>query len=60
MLIEAGSGRCRAASGGSSQLHYFANLSQRGIADELGLSQVHVSRLLHDSLGKLRQEIGQT
>ena len=42
------------------QLHYFANLSQRGIASELGLSQVHVSRLLHDSLGKLRQEIGQT
>jgi RNA polymerase sigma factor (sigma-70 family) len=41
-------------------LHYFANLSQRGIADELGLSQVHVSRLLQDSLGKLRQEIGQT
>ena len=42
------------------QLHYFGNLSQRGIATELGLSQVHVSRLLHDSLGKLRQEIGQT
>ena len=42
------------------QLHYFANLSQRGIASELGLSQVHVSRLLHDSLGKLRHEIGQT
>ena len=42
------------------QLHYFANLSQRGIANELGLSQVHVSRLLQDSLGKLRQEIGQT
>jgi RNA polymerase sigma-B factor len=42
------------------QLHYFANVSQRGIATELGLSQVHVSRLLHDSLGKLRQEIGQT
>ena len=42
------------------QLHYFANLSQRGIAAELGLSQVHVSRLLQDSLGKLRQEIGQT
>jgi RNA polymerase sigma-B factor len=42
------------------QLHYFANLSQRGIATELGLSQVHVSRLLRDSLGKLRQEIGQT
>ena len=42
------------------QLHYFGNLSQRGIASELGLSQVHVSRLLQDSLGKLRQEIGQT
>lgn len=42
------------------QLHYFGNVSQRGIADQLGLSQVHVSRLLHDSLGKLRQEIGQT
>ena len=41
-------------------LHYFANLSQRGIATELGLSQVHVSRLLQDSLGKLRREIGQT
>ena len=41
-------------------LHYFANLSQRGIANELGLSQVHVSRLLQDSLGKLRREIGQT
>ena len=42
------------------QLHYFGNLSQRGIAGELGLSQVHVSRLLRDSLGKLREEIGQT
>ena len=42
------------------QLHYFGNVSQRGIASQLGLSQVHVSRLLHESLGKLRQEIGQT
>ena len=42
------------------QLHYFGNVSQRGIATQLGLSQVHVSRLLHDSLGKLRREIGQT
>lgn len=42
------------------QLHYFDNLSQRGIATELGLSQVHVSRLLQESLGKLRHEIGQT
>jgi RNA polymerase sigma-B factor len=42
------------------QLHYFGNVSQRGIAAQLGLSQVHVSRLLQDSLGKLRREIGQT
>lgn len=42
------------------QLHYFGNLSQRRIASELGLSQVHVSRLLRDSLGKMRREIGQT
>lgn len=42
------------------QLHYFGNVSQRGIATQLGLSQVHVSRLLQDSLGKLRSEIGQT
>ena len=39
-------------------LRYFGGLSQRRIAAELGLSQVHVSRLLHQSLGKLRAEIG--
>ena len=42
------------------QLHYFANLRQRGIASELGLSLVHVSRLLNDSLGRLREAIGRT
>lgn len=42
------------------QLRYFGGLSQRRIAAELGLSQVHVSRLLRESLGKLRTEIGQT
>jgi RNA polymerase sigma-B factor len=41
-------------------LHYFGNLSQRRIAGELGLSQVHVSRLLRESLGRMREEIGQT
>ena len=39
-------------------LRYFGGLSQRRIAAELGLSQVHVSRLLNQSLGKLRAEIG--
>jgi RNA polymerase sigma-B factor len=42
------------------QLHYFDNVSQRGIASELGLSQVHVSRLLRESLGRMREAIGQT
>jgi RNA polymerase sigma-B factor len=42
------------------QLRYFGGFSQRRIAAELGLSQVHVSRLLRESLGKLRAEIGQT
>jgi RNA polymerase sigma-B factor len=42
------------------QLRYFGGLSQRRIAAELGLSQVHVSRLLRQSLVKLRAEIGQT
>jgi RNA polymerase sigma-B factor len=40
-------------------LRYFSGLSQRRIAAEVGLSQVHVSRLLRESLGKLRQELGQ-
>ena len=60
VLIEAGMRALPRRQRRIVQLHYFANLSQRGIASELGLSQVHVSRLLHDSLGKLRQEIGQT
>jgi RNA polymerase sigma-B factor len=41
-------------------LHYFGDVSQRGIATELGLSQVHVSRLLNESLGRLREAIGST
>jgi RNA polymerase sigma-B factor len=39
-------------------LHYYGGLSQRGIAAELGISQVQVSRLLRESLGKLRLELG--
>jgi RNA polymerase sigma-B factor len=42
------------------RLCYFGGLSQRRIAAEVGISQVHVSRLLRESLRKLRQEIGQT
>ena len=39
-------------------LRYYGGLSQRGIAAELGISQVHVSRLLRESLGRLRVELG--
>jgi RNA polymerase sigma-B factor len=38
-------------------LRYYGGLSQRGIAAELGISQVHVSRLLRESLGRLRVEL---
>ena len=41
-------------------LHYYGDLSQRGIAAELGISQVQVSRLLRESLGKLRAELGRS
>lgn len=41
------------------QLRYYGDLSQRRIAAELGISQVHVSRLLRDSLGRLGRQLGQ-
>ncbi len=41
------------------QLRYYGDLSQRRIAAQLGISQVHVSRLLRDSLGRLGRELGQ-
>jgi RNA polymerase sigma-B factor len=41
------------------QLRYYGDLTQRGIAEQLGISQVHVSRLLRDSLGRLGRELGQ-
>ena len=41
------------------ELRYYSDLSQRRIADQLGISQVHVSRLLRDSLGRLGRELGQ-
>lgn len=40
------------------ELRYYGDLSQRRIADQLGISQVHVSRLLRHSLGRLERELG--
>jgi RNA polymerase sigma-B factor len=39
-------------------LRYFAGLSQPQIAEEVGISQIHVSRLTRRALLKLRTEIG--
>lgn len=39
-------------------LQFFAGLSQPQVARELGMSQIHVSRLTRRALAKLRAEIG--
>ena len=38
-------------------LRYFGSLTQQEIADRMGMSQVHVSRLLRQSLNQLRAEL---
>ena len=40
-------------------LQFFAGLSQPQVAREVGISQIHVSRLTRSALVKLRAEIGQ-
>lgn len=40
-------------------MRYFGHRTQSEIASELGISQVHVSRLLSKTLGQLRQSIGE-
>ena len=37
-------------------LRFFANMTQLQIASEIGVSQMHISRLLRRSLGKLREQ----
>jgi RNA polymerase sigma-B factor len=39
-------------------LRFFEDLSQDEIADRLGISQPHVSRLLRASLGQMRRQLG--
>jgi RNA polymerase sigma-B factor len=39
-------------------LRFFEDLSQQGIADRLGVSQMHVSRLLRRTLERLHLAIG--
>lgn len=39
------------------QLRFFANMTQTQIADRLGISQMHVSRLLSRSLATLRKQV---
>lgn len=38
-------------------LRFYANLTQTQIAQRIGLSQMHVSRLLSQTLGQLRQQL---
>ncbi|WP_344572665.1 sigma-70 family RNA polymerase sigma factor, partial [Winogradskya humida] len=38
-------------------LRYYGNLTQSQIADRLGISQMHVSRLLTKALAKLRTQL---
>ncbi|MEV4348492.1 sigma-70 family RNA polymerase sigma factor, partial [Actinoplanes sp. NPDC049596] len=38
-------------------LRFYGNLTQSQIADQVGISQMHVSRLLTKALTKLRQEL---
>jgi RNA polymerase sigma-B factor len=40
-------------------LRFFKGLTQSEIADELGISQMHVSRLLTATLGRLREDLGE-
>ena len=40
------------------RLRYFEDLSQRQIAERVGLSQMHVSRLLRSSIDEMRQGVG--
>ena len=39
-------------------LRFFANMTQTQIADEVGISQMHVSRLLTQTLSRLRMRLG--
>jgi RNA polymerase sigma-B factor len=39
------------------QLRFFANLTQSQIADQIGCSQMHISRLITKALGTLRKQI---
>ncbi|MCA2218838.1 sigma-70 family RNA polymerase sigma factor, partial [Jidongwangia harbinensis] len=38
-------------------LRFYGNLTQSQIADQIGISQMHVSRLLTKALTKLRSEL---
>ncbi|MGB5953305.1 MAG: sigma-70 family RNA polymerase sigma factor [Ornithinimicrobium sp.] len=41
------------------RLHYLADLSQRSIAEEVGVSQMQVSRILRQSLDRMRRSMGE-
>ena len=52
------SARSTSASGAILHLRFFEGLTQSQIAQQIGISQMHVSRLIRRSLEKIREEIG--
>ncbi|MBW6435575.1 sigma-70 family RNA polymerase sigma factor, partial [Actinoplanes hulinensis] len=40
-------------------LRFYGNLTQSQIADQIGISQMHVSRLLTKALTKLRRQLAE-
>lgn len=40
-------------------MRFFRDMTQRSIAEDLGISQMHVSRLISNSCERLRREIMQ-
>ena len=56
-LVHARRGRSTAGSGESSSSAFFLDRTQEEVAEELGLSQAYVSRLIDDALEKMRRRL---
>src|SRR4051794_30856514 len=57
MTIATGMKRLHARERTILHLRFFEGLTQSEIADRVGISQMHVSRLIRDSLGHIRSEL---
>jgi RNA polymerase sigma-B factor len=41
-------------------MRFYGNLTQAAIAEQIGVSQMHISRILAGALGKLRRQLAET